>query len=50
MLKNYFEKNTTTPLIKNTQPKNETIYSILNYSKSIQVKKVLNEKVLLILN
>ena len=50
MLKNYFEKITTSQSIKNSQPKNETICSILNYSKSIQVEKVLKDKVVLILN
>jgi hypothetical protein len=29
------------------EPKNETLNAILNYSKSIQVKKVIGEKVLI---
>ena len=48
MLKRYPEVAQTKEL--KMEPKNETLNAILNYSKSVSVKKVSGEKVLVHLN
>lgn len=48
MLKRYPEVAQTKEL--KMEPKNETLNAILNYSKSLKVKKVNGEKVMLHLN
>lgn len=51
MLKHYSKEiNTNAHQFETLKPKNETLFAILNYSKSVKVEKVLNKKVVLVLN
>jgi len=51
MLKHYSKEiNSNTQTFKSSKPKRETLFAILNYSKSVKVEKVLNKKVVVILN
>jgi len=48
MFKNYLENT----LVKESEnePKNQTLYAILNYSKSLKIDKVKGEKIVIHLN
>ena len=51
MLKNYSsEIKPSSQQSKSRYPKAETLFAILNYSKSVKVKMVMNKKVVLVLN